>query len=337
MEKHLFVPDDWKRWIAENILRDQPVDELVRILVENGFPHELAQLEIEAASAHPYVEAARSTARRLQKQNWMLETLARLDQYKTVDVVDRRDQLSSDEFLNEYYVRNRPVVMTRELENWQARSKWTRSYLEKTVGSELVEIQANRNADANYEIENDRHRRTIRFAEFLELVFDRGSTNDYYMTANNAGVNARFLAALLEDCGTLPKFMDESQRLLQTFFWMGPAGTITPIHHDLTNNFMAQIVGRKLVKLISPTCLPHLYNHLHCYSQVAVDNIDYQRFPLFRNVHITELTLNPGDLFFLPVGWWHYVRGLDISITITCTNFRYPNSFTDNYRTYAAI
>ena len=29
----------------------------------------------------------------------------------------------------------------------------------------------------------------------------------------------------------------------------------------------------------------------------------------------------------MPVGWWHHTRALDVSMTVTFTNFIYPNHF----------
>jgi ribosomal protein L16 Arg81 hydroxylase len=112
---------------------------------------------------------------------------------------------------------------------------------------------------------------------------------------------------------------------------------VTPLHHDLTNNFMAQVRGRKLIRLIAPCELADVYNNRHCYSQVDLDRIDLARFPQFRNVRIIDLVIGPGDLFFLPVGWWHYVRGLEISITMTYTNFVFDNDFHSYYTTYQDI
>ena len=42
-------------------------------------------------------------------------------------------------------------------------------------------------------------------------------------------------------------------------------------------------------------------------------------------------------MLFLPVGWWHYVRGLDITITMTFTNFVFDNDFYSFYSTYGEI
>ena len=70
--------------------------------------------------------------------------------------------------------------------------------------------------------------------------------------------------------------------------WLGPAGTITHLHHDLTNNLMIQVVGRKVVKLISPLDTPKVYNHHHVYSAIAdVDApIDDAQYTLFKDATI---------------------------------------------------
>ena len=91
------------------------------------------------------------------------------------------------------------------------------------------------------------------------------------------------------------------------------------------------------MRLISPLDSPYVYNHRHCYSQVDLDNIDYDRFPLFRNVRVTDVVLNPGQVLFLPVGWWHHVTGMDVTITMTFTNFVFDNDFYSWYSTYGDV
>jgi len=111
------------------------------------------------------------------------------------------------------------------------------------------------------------------------------------------------------------------------YLWLGPPSTVTPLHHDLMNIFMAQVAGRKRVKLISPDDIDLVYNHRGVYSLVDCGNPDFERFPRLREADILDVELAPGEVLFLPVGWWHYVRALDASITITFNNFRYPNEF----------
>jgi hypothetical protein len=54
---------------------------------------------------------------------------------------------------------------------------------------------------------------------------------------------------------------------------------------------------------------------------VDLDQIDYDRFPLMRQVDIYEVVLEPGEFLFIPVGWWHWVRSLAVSINLSFHNF----------------
>jgi hypothetical protein len=100
---------------------------------------------------------------------------------------------------------------------------------------------------------------------------------------------------------------------------------------------MAQVYGRKLVKLIPSYDLPYMFNELHCFSPIDPEAVDYGRFPQFRNVRMIECEIGPGDLLFLPVGWWHHVKGVAISIAVTFTNFVFPNDFTSSYTTFQDV
>ncbi|MNY67216.1 Cupin superfamily protein [compost metagenome] len=59
--------------------------------------------------------------------------------------------------------------------------------------------------------------------------------------------------------------------------------------------------------------------------------IDLQRFPAMAGVPVLDCVLAPGEILFLPVGWWHFVEALDVSITVSATNFRWDNDFYSNY------
>jgi ribosomal protein L16 Arg81 hydroxylase len=308
---------------------------------------------VQAALAHPYIRAALqahpaaggtaqtgagSDEAKLLKSNWVLEMYRRsARQGTTFGQVPRVPKLSRQAFLDEHYAANRPVVMTGAMDDWPAMTRWTDEELKRRFGDRVVEVQANRNTDANYEINQTKLRTEMPLAEFVDLTATVGETNNYYITANNSGKNKAALRELWDDVVVFPEYLRNDDPSNRGFFWFGPKGTVTPLHHDLTNNFMAQVRGRKLVRLIAPYHLPNLYNYRHCYSSVDLDAVDYDRFPLFRNVTVIDVVIGPGDLLFLPIGWWHYVRGLDVSITMTFTNFVFDNDFSSFYTTYNDI
>jgi len=40
-------------------------------------------------------------------------------------------------------------------------------------------------------------------------------------------------------------------------------------------------------------------------------------FPLFRDAEFVEGMLGPGECLCIPVGWWHYVRSLSPSFSVS--------------------
>jgi len=333
----LFIPSDWKQWIAENIARNSSPTDLQKKLEDAGFDADLSRAELETASRHPYMEAARSLVRQLAKRDWLLHTHRKLRESVAPYVIERRSRISSSEFLQHYYSENRPVILTNCFDHWNAMKLWNRQYL-MTKGADLqVEIQENRTGNARFEQEPDQHRQRVRFSDFIEKCFDETPTNDIYMTARNGQANTAILELLGEDLGDIPDYLDGARSSQSYFLWIGPPGTTTPLHHDMTNNFMAQIVGQKRVRLIAPDFHPYLYNNFHCYSAVDLDSPDIERFPLFQRIRIHDMIIGPGDLLFLPIGWWHHVQGMSTSITLTCTNFKWPNDFGEEYTTFQGI
>jgi hypothetical protein len=161
------------------------------------------------------------------------------------------------------------------------------------------------------------------FDHFIEQIEKAGFGNDLYVTASNSAANRAALAPLEPDIGELGDYLTPGPGMM----WIGPAGTFTPLHFDLTNNLIAQVVGTKRVILLPPSDTRRLYNHKHVFSAVhdITDEAKLNQYPLARGAQTFELDLEPGDALFVPVGWWHQVTALDFSVTLTFTNFLWPN------------
>ena len=102
-------------------------------------------------------------------------------------------------------------------------------------------------------------------------------------------------------------------------FWLGPAGTVTPLHCDYDDNIFAQIWGTKRIFLSPPHHDQYLYpneaNAILFGSPVNPEAPDFDKFPLARQASMVEVIVNPGDLLYVPAGWYHYVRALTFSLS----------------------
>jgi len=105
--------------------------------------------------------------------------------------------------------------------------------------------------------------------------------------------------------------------------WMG-VGTRSGLHFDATDNMFAQIYGEKKVFLFAPQAARYLYPFpdVPTKSQVDPQNPDLERFPKFAACSAIAHTLQPGDLLYLPRGWWHFFAASGLSISVNCWHGR---------------
>ena len=336
MAKAAAAPAADKRLLIAEGLAAGDSDEALRLrLVGAGISDASARYEIGRLDKDPLVAALRSLAARHAKQGWYLANQARLalEQPGALDLAVV-DAIAPEQFYRDFYALNRPAKLTGLVDHWPAMRLWSLDYFAAMAGDRIVEAQVQRESAADYELAKDSHRRGVRFAEYVEWLRPDEASNDVYLTAYNSGTNAVALAPLWKDIGDVAIL--ERRGESDGFLWLGPRGTLTPWHHDLTNNLLVQVLGQKRVRMAPPWAWARMRNSTHCFSDWGNEPLpagqgDAERPP------VIECIVGPGEAIFLPVGWWHQVEALSLSASVSFTNFARANAHVQDYRSYGML
>jgi hypothetical protein len=326
------INDDFRRAIAERLIDGaEPVALAAELAEGNGLALALVQAEILKALKSPYLQASERLINRVGKWEWVLQNGARLAANDPHGLEIQAIEASGiADFYRDHYRAHRPVVIRGLVDAWPAREKWSLDYFAKTLGDRPVRVQWNREADPDYEGNADAHGEFQPFSEIARRLASPEPSNDFYVTANNSDQNRAVFAPLYADVGEMPGILRPGGAR-NGFIWIGPKGTVTPWHHDLTNNLLLQIVGRKRVRMVASHDTPLMRNHRHCFSSWTSDDL-LPGPAMHGRPAVLECTIGPGDAVFIPIGWWHHVDGLDQHIGMSFTEFAWNNDFYSSYR-----
>lgn len=229
-------------------------------------------------------------------------------------------------FFRDYYFANRPVHVQGALGTSPAVRNWSLDFFEKTYGAVEVPITTGRSRDPEYEVNFPQSVRTMALGEFVRRLREEQESNDFYIVARNQFFDREPLRPLRREIAPPADIIntdDESPGTAK--MWFGPKGTVTPLHYDRHSILFAQILGRKHFKLIPPFDGPKVYVRNCYYSAVDPLNVGAARHPAFLKARVMDVIVEPGDLLFLPAGWWHWAKSLDVSMSATFSSFRIEN------------
>ena len=316
----------WQAWVVTNVLAGAQAQDIVAAMSRSGFSESFAEAKVREYEEHPIVDAARRATAVHRKATDILDALRKLERQSTSKQIEVASDLPAGRFYEDYFFKNRPVLLQGMTCQWKALHLWTPSYFKERFGEAEVEIIQGRNSDAYREYNFEQHKSRLPMKDYVRMVEEGGETNDYYLVAQNYLLARPEFQELYTHITGLDGYFDTASPRGHVRLWFGPRGTVTRLHHDAAPVMIAQIYGRKLVKLISPYNLSCIYSEGAWISPVDPENPDFSQYPLMRDVDVMEVTLNPGDLLFIPLGWWHWVKSLEVSISLSLDHFVVPRS-----------
>jgi hypothetical protein len=228
--------------------------------------------------------------------------------------IDTVDTISPADFVENYLKPRRPLVIKGLTRSWPAREKWTPEYLKETVGSKMVPLYDNSKADPSKPI--NARAAEMPFDQYIDLI--KSKPTELRIFFFNIFKQA---PQLLEDIVVPKDLMGGFIESMPAMFF-GGSNSVTFLHYDidLPHIFHTHFGGRKHVILFENKWKRRLYclpNATYALEDYDVLNPDINKFPALNGVQGTEAFLEHGDTLFMPTGYWHWMKYIDGSYSLS--------------------
>jgi hypothetical protein len=153
-----------------------------------------------------------------------------------------------------------------------------------------------------------------------------GPSADCYVTADCGAIGGG-LSLVVRDVFP-PSGILRIPRSGEASLWLGPAGAYTPLHYDDGNVAIAQLIGRKRIHLIPPHDYPLVAASSDGpYAEFDPERPDFKQYPLARFATVLTAEIEAGSALFVPAGWWHAVKSLTPTLSVSYASFHLPNVY----------
>ncbi len=228
--------------------------------------------------------------------------------------IDTIDTISKEDFLNNYLKPRKPLIIRKQTADWPALEKWTFDYLKETVGDVVVPLYDSSKADPSKPI--NASAAEMKFGDYIDLIQKEPTDLRIFLFDP-----IKYAPKLLDDyrspVNLMGGFLDKYPNM---FF--GGKGSVTFLHFDidLAHIFHTHFNGCKRVMLFDYKwrerlyCIPFATYALEDYD---IEKPDFTKFPALNGVEGHEAILEHGDTLFMPTGYWHWMKYLDGSFSIS--------------------
>ncbi|APY11137.1 cupin [Seonamhaeicola sp. S2-3] len=238
--------------------------------------------------------------------------------------IPRVKTITKEEFIENYFKPQKPVVIERFIEDWPAYHKWSLDYIKSIAGDITVPLYDDRPVDYKDGF-NEPHAK-MKMADYIDLL--KREPTKYRI----------FLWNILKEVPQLQNdfsFPDVGLRLMKgiPMLFFGGEDSHTFMHYDidLANIFHFHFEGKKQCILFDQSQTEYLYKIPHSLitrEDIDFKNPDLEKWPALKHAKGYVTYLNHGETLYMPEGYWHYMRyitpGFSMSLRAIARN---PKNF----------
>lgn len=231
--------------------------------------------------------------------------------------IDRVSTISKRDFMENYVKPQIPVVVERLTEDWPAYDKWHLSYIKEIAGDKTVPLYDDRPVRAEDGF-NEAHAE-MKMKEYIDLL-EKGPT-DYRIFLYNI---MKEVPQLREDFKWPTIGLRLVKQLPMLFFGGENSKVFMHFDIDYSNILHFNFHGEKQCVIFPPSETPYLYKVPHSLisrEDIDFDQPDFEKFPALKQAQGYICNLKHGEMLYMPEGYWHYMKYLTPSLSMSLRAF----------------
>jgi hypothetical protein len=227
--------------------------------------------------------------------------------------IERVSNISKEDFIDQYYRPQRPVLIENLTHDWPARKNWNLEYIQERAGDQVVPLY--NNTPTKGKQNSAVPVMEMRLYDYLELL--KQKPTDLRVFFYNI---LDKMPELLQDIKYPDIGLKFFKRLPVMFF--GGSGSMVLPHYDMDLSHLLHFHfhGHKSVLLFPPEQTKYLYKvpfSVHNLEAINMDDPDFDTYPALQSAEGLYIEMKHGDALFMPSGYWHYIKYLDGGFSIT--------------------
>ncbi len=218
--------------------------------------------------------------------------------------IERVRSITRNDFVQNYFIPQKPVVVERLTEEWPAWEKWHLNYIREIAGDKMVPLYDGRPITHEQKV-NEPHLH-MKMSEYLDIM-EKGPS-PYRIFLYNI---MKEVPQLKEDFRWPDIGLNLVKQLPMLFFGAENSKVFMHFDIDYSDILHFHFHGRKQCIIFHPEQTKYLYKIPHAlisHQAIDFDNPDFDKFPALKYAQGYICDLNHGEMLYMPEGYWHYMK-----------------------------